>query len=189
MNALWNIHADEIRRRLQSTDEFFKFLDQLLQATSLRARIPSSALKLNSRQEIPDGGVDAVVELAIQNETSGRMNVPTAWQYKASNATNAVKPRKKKKGGAKTGLIDEIQKPYVKVLIKKGYGYRFCICDNLPPQTKEEWEAHLKSETLKINPNAVSPMIVTVDDLSIWANEFPAICVAFFRPHLKFIPM
>lgn len=79
-------------------------------------------------------------------------------------------------------LKQELNKPYSTKLIKKGYGYCFCICDDLTPEKKSEWEKILDDEIVKIDPSAPKSKVVTASDLARWASQYPAIIVKFFQP-------
>jgi hypothetical protein len=66
MQPIWVITSDDVIK-LQGTDRFNDLLDDLLQAQTFFSGVPLAALKLNSRQEIADGGIDAVLEASISS--------------------------------------------------------------------------------------------------------------------------
>jgi hypothetical protein len=82
-------------------------------------------------------------------------------------------------------LKQEISKPHARRLIEQGYGYRFCIADDMPDQKKSQWESWLLAAARQINPQAPAPMALTASDLAVWACRFPVLISEFFRPHLR----
>ncbi|MGK7899768.1 MAG: hypothetical protein AB4372_40660, partial [Xenococcus sp. (in: cyanobacteria)] len=158
----------------------------------------------NLRTNLGDGGVDTEVRQDMLHDNTGWFNVPTCWQYKATTFA----------GTSSSNLRKEINKPYSTELIKKGYGYRFCICDDLTPEKKSEWTKVLDDEIrglskipivwmlllqydcmagiiflhqlsfITINFKAPEPKVITASDLADWASRYPAIVVRFFKPEL-----
>src|SRR5262249_50412993 len=80
-------------------------------------------------------------------------------------------------------LREEIRKPEAAKLVAKGYGYRYCLADDLPPPTKAQWEGWLLEEAQKIAADVRPPKVLTACDLAEWANRLPGIVLPF-RPYL-----
>jgi hypothetical protein len=158
---------------------FADFVDRLIRAEAACGGLAQSEIATQLRVNIPDGGVDTEVKKTIPCHASGWFTVPTCWQFKGGDAKDIDDRPKKKKAN---GLQEEIRKPYVAELIKKGYGYRFCILDDLPSKKVKNWQSQLLSEARAINPHAVEPCVVHGGDLLNWAERFPAV-VALLRNH------
>jgi hypothetical protein len=144
---------------------FTDLIDSLIRATSSRLPIRPINIHTNMRVNIPDAGVDTQVEVD-GHDPEGRLTPPTLWQYKATeykNITEAV-------------IRAEItEHEYVKQLIKKNYGYRLCICDDIPVKSKLEKLATLDSAIREVNRDAPAALIVTASDLVAWANQYPSV--------------
>ncbi len=172
---MWTINSFDIfPLRTPGGDRFTEFVDALIKAEAYIQGIPTSEISTTLRTNIGDKGVDAEVRQPTSNSLTGWMSVPTCWQYKATEYKNI----------SKKNLREEVNKEYAKELIQKDYGYRFCICDDLPPVTKSNWESILDDEIAKINPNAPKSKVITASDLATWASQYPAIVVRFFKPDL-----
>jgi hypothetical protein len=77
----------------------------------------------------------------------------------------------------------EIQKSYATALVQQGYGYRVCVCDEIPAPKKENLENSLNTAARAINPDAEPCFVLTTSDLAAWANRFPGLVAARFdRP-------
>lgn len=172
---MWTINSFNIfTLRTPGGDRFTEFVDALIRAEAYIHGVHTSEISTTLRTNIGDKGVDAEVRQPAANSLTGWMSVPTCWQYKATEYRNI----------SNTNLREEVNKEYVKELIQKNYGYRLCICDDLTPVKKSEWEKILDGEIAKINPNAPKSKVITASDLAIWANQYPAIVVRFFQPAL-----
>ena len=172
---MWTINSFNVfPLRTPGGDHFTEFVDSLIKAEAYIQGIPTSEISTTLRTNIGDKGVDAEVRQSASNSLTGWMSVPTCWQYKATEYRNI----------SKTNLREEINKEYAKKLIEKDYGYRFCICDDLTPAKRSEWEKILDDEIVKINPSAPKSKIVTASDLARWASRYPAIIIRFFKVDL-----
>jgi hypothetical protein len=170
---MWTINSFNIfNLRTPGGDRFTEFVDALIKAEAYIQSITLSEISTNLRTNLGDGGVDTEVRQPAPNSLTGWMSVPTCWQYKATGFA----------GITPSDLKQELNKPYSKQLIEQGYGYRFCICDDLTSEKKRDWERILDDEIAKINPNAPKSKVITASDLAIWANQYPAIVVRFFQP-------
>jgi hypothetical protein len=154
---------------------FTEVMDALIHAHCSSLGIPDAAIRTNLRTNLGDGGVDTEVNVAAKEDETGRMLVPTCWQYKATGYANV----------READLIEEVNRRYARELIARGHGYRFCICDDLPPKTQADWSALLAREVQNINPAAPPPMVLTADDISRWIGRYPAMVVRYFKPHLS----
>jgi hypothetical protein len=184
MKPIWQIDSNDVIG-LQGRDvDFAQFVNDLLAQQVSAGRLPTGVLQLTLKTRAPDGGIDAAVSQAIPSELDpeGFFSVPTCWQYKASTTTN-IKPPSGQTGGQEASLRDEIGKWYARQLIEKGYSYRFCIADDMPPSQKADWEGWLLDEARKYKRDASPPKVVTADDLARWANRLPG-AVLPFRPYL-----
>ncbi len=158
-------------------------MNALLFCQAKEGRLPDSCVQ-RSQKTVRDGGVDAIVDRPIpgEHDPTGRFAVPTCWQFKASPAGN-IKP-KRGKGGQQAALRQEITKPDASRLITLGYGYRFCIADDMSGPTKARWEGWLLEEAKKINPVAPVPLVLTASDLALWAGRFKSLVVDHFCAEL-----
>lgn len=170
---MWTINSRDIfPLRTPGGDRFTEFVNSLIKAEAYIQGIPTSKISTTLRTNIGDKGVDAEIRQSALINLTGWMSVPTCWQYKATEYRNI----------SEKNLREEVNKEYAQELIKKGYGYRFCICDNLTPVKKSEWENILNEEIAQISSNAPQSKIITASDLATWANQYPAITVKFFKP-------
>ena len=170
---MWTINSRSIfPLRTPGGDRFTEFVDSLIKAEAHIQGIPVSEISTTLRTNIGDKGVDAEVRQPASNSLTGWMSVPTCWQYKATEYRNI----------SEKNLFEEVNKEYAKELIQKNYGYRFCICDDLTPVKKGEWEKILDNEIFKINPNAPNSKVITASDIATWSNDYPSIIVKFFQP-------
>ncbi len=187
MSDIWTIEAQDVCR-LQGNDEaFVRLMNDLLAQLAWSAGIPGSQLRLTLKVDAPDGGVDAALDQTIAPalDPAGFADVPTCWQFKALPTRNIkADVPKGEHGGQEVALRQEINKPYARELILKGYGYRFCISDDLPPETKAKWEGWLFDEARKIRPDGPPPRVVTATDVATWGNHFPGATLSIRPPIL-----
>ena len=164
----WELNATQVED-LKGADggRFRDFVNRILFAHVATCGIPSSAISTDSRN-VSDGGVDSEVCQASPNDVRNRLRDKTCWQFKAASHTSI----------SETKLQEEVCKDYSSALIKKGYGYRFCIADPLTPGKKARWEAVLNEKIKQINPAAPSAQVLTSTCLAEWASQFPAIVLS-----------
>jgi hypothetical protein len=163
--------------RLQGGDggPFAKLMNSLLVTESISLGISLADVDTTLRTTIGDGGADAVVRrTAVAADSTGWFGVPSVWQYKGTEYAEI----------SDTALKKEITKHYAADLISKGYGYRFCICDDPPAQTVSDWETLLTAEAKKINPAAPPARVLNTSRIAEWVNKYAAIYVEFFDPML-----
>jgi hypothetical protein len=184
MKPIWQIDSRDVEGLQGRDDDFAQFVNDLLAGQARAGGVPTGALRLNLKTQAPDGGVDAIVTQAIpaDRDPEGYCGVPTCWQYKASPTRN-IKPSKKKKGGHEAALREEIRKPEAAKLVAAGYGYRFCIADDMPPPQLAQWEAWLLDEAQRVVANPSPPQVVTAYRLASWGTRLPGIILPF-RPFL-----
>jgi hypothetical protein len=170
---MWQI-SDRDVRALQGNDEKFTiFVDALLRAEMFLASVPDSNIKTNGRTRIPDGGVDTELAVPIPGSLAARCGVPTCWQYKARPYRNVSAKQRTPSNDSEAGK-----------LIRKGYGYRICVADEMPAPTRTKWEQGISKAISKFNPAELPPMVLTASDLAAWANRYPSIVVQFFKTRL-----
>ena len=152
---------------------FTRFVGDILQPSAHLNGIAASALHFNLRTNKPDGGVDTAVDGAL-NDRDGWSQCPSAWQFKSSEARD-IKPK---------DLEQEVQKDYAAELIRRGYGYRLCICDELPPEQKKAWETALLAGAKSVTTSPVTPLVLATSDLAAWASNLPSVVLGHFQPQL-----
>ena len=187
MRPVWEIDGEDVENLQGDSTGFVRFLNALLGFHADAGRLPDSAVHLNQKDTEGDGGVDAVITLAISSglDPTGRFGVPTCWQFEASPTENIkAKVAKGEEGGQQVALHQEINKPHSRRLVEQGYGYRFCIAADMPDQRKVQWEDWLSAAASEINPDAAPSSVLTASDLAVWANRFKPIVSEFFRPCL-----
>jgi hypothetical protein len=173
---MWKLKPNELLQFKGRGEPFAHFVDQLICAEAAKGGLPQSEVATQLRVTIKDGGVDTQVSQAIPRDLSGWFGVPTCWQFKSLMADEINDKKYKKK---KNSLQAEVNKPYVKRLIERGYAYRFCLLGDLTPLKKQDWEEQLKVQAKRINPDAPDPRVVDGSHLLAWAERFPAIVASF----------
>ncbi|OWK38337.1 hypothetical protein FRUB_07457 [Fimbriiglobus ruber] len=173
MKPVWLLDGDDVIRFQSDSAGFVRFVNNLLAAQARAVSLQDRHLHLNQKDTEADGGVDAVIDCAVPGDPTGRLGVPTCWQFKASPTTN-IKARvpKGEEGGQEVALRQEVNKPYVRRLIEGGHGYRFCIADDLAAEKKGAWEGWLLNAVRAIHPTAPAPQVLTASDLAHWANRY-----------------
>ncbi|MCJ7586341.1 MAG: hypothetical protein MUQ00_00320 [Candidatus Aminicenantes bacterium] len=171
VQGYWSLTAREIEiiGRSPGGDKFVNLLNRLIHAHAFASGITDSNIETNLATTIPDGGVDTKVNIAIPSDSTGWFKEKTIWQFKASEYSSLNK----------TKLTSEINKTFAKRCIQQGYGYRLCICDNLPPSKSTEWVEILNGEAKRINPNAVPVAVISSDNIENWIDKYPAIVIYF----------
>src|SRR5207249_195583 len=114
---------------------------------------------------IRDSGVDTQVD-ASGNDPEGRLTPATIWQYKATEYRNISD------ADIRSEIADHA---YAQGLVRNGYGYRLCICDDIPAETKLQKLAILREAVRLVNDAAPEPIILTATDLGAWANQYPSV--------------
>ena len=168
---------------LSDGERFPHLMDRLIRATAARNGIAQSNMRTQIRTNITDGGIDTAVDFPIPGDSTGWFEVPTAWQYKAKRGVDiddgTTVPAKG--GGSKprktpNELKKEINKPKVVELIKRGYGFRFCVLGDLAPAKVADWESQLERYAYEIHASAAKPRVVQGGSLPSWIEMFPAVC-------------
>ncbi len=137
---MWYINALDVIR-LQGNDEHFtEFVDALIRADMFIASLPDSSIKTNLRARISDGGVDTELTAPIPGGSGGWCQKPTCWQYKARPYANVSAKER----------AEEPRKTYAADLIRRGYAYRLCVADDMPAQTKTDWESEITQTVANI---------------------------------------
>lgn len=183
MRPYWQIDGEDLYPLQGTSPGFVRFLNALLRHQAIFGGVPDAAIHLNQKDNEPDGGVDAAIEQPVppERDPTARFRVPTCWQFKAQ-ATSDIKPKKGPPWTQEAALREEITKPYASALIKRGYGYRFCIADDMPAENKQAWENWLLEAAKEIRPDPAAPMVLTASDLAVWAYPFKAVITGHLRP-------
>ncbi len=186
MRSVWHVDGAEVCSLQGLSADFVRLMNALITAQGRAGGLQDVAIKLNQADTVADGGVDAAVSDSItaSQDPTGWFAVPTCWQFKAQPTSNIKPSSKAPDTKQETALREEINKPYAAELIKKGYGYRFCIADDTPATSKGNWENWLNDEAKKLNPTAEPAFVLTASDLASWVNRHPAI-VRRFKPSLQ----
>ena len=152
-------------------EPFARLINALLHAQAFTSGIPDAQVSTNIKVNLPDGGVDAAVHGAVPTDKTGYFTVPSVWQYKAVASLSDKE------------LREEIGKPYSRELIERGYGYRFCICNDLDDGKKRDWEKLLTAEARSFASAAPDALVLTASGIANWANRFPSLIGNIFgRP-------
>jgi hypothetical protein len=167
---MWNLQPSDLAVLKGEGNRFAIFVQRLIRAEAARGGLPQSEIETQLRSHIADGGVDTRVRAAIPNDGSGWFAVPTVWQFKAVEASSI--------GSSK--LRKELAGAFVRSLIETGYGYRFCLLDDVTPKKTQAWEELLGDEIAKFAPAAPKPRVVHGAHLLSWAERFPAL-IAWLR--------
>ncbi|MGO8671504.1 MAG: hypothetical protein ACLQVD_09105 [Capsulimonadaceae bacterium] len=177
----WNINGLEVKNALRepSGRQFTGFVDAILQAICHCGGVVQSTIHTNQQTNIPDGGVDTQIDVAIPNDSTGWLSEKTIWQYKATDTIGSAAELQEDIVGKENS--NKATK-YAKKCIEDGYAYRYCICANLTPAAVSEKQAELAEIVRSINPDAPAPKIITADDLARIANTLPTIILHYFRP-------
>ena len=183
MKPIWHIDGNDVIRLQGDSPAFVRFMNALLASHAQVGGVPGKDVRLTIKDNAGDGGVDAAIGQAAVpgRDRTGYMNVPTCWQYKAQPTGNI---KADGPGGQEAALRSEVGKPHARALIEDGYGYRFCIADDPPDQTKSKWEKWLNEEVKTFNPDAPPVRVITASQLASWVNEYPAIVAGQFRTQL-----
>lgn len=175
---MWKLTpADLLQLKGGGGERFGHFVDRLIRGEAAKAGPSQAEIKTQLRMNIRDGGIDTQVDKAIAGTKIGWFEHATCWQYKAVESA-AIDDKRKEQ--AHNDLQKEINKPYARQLIERGYAYRFCLLGDLPPSKRADWEGQLLAEAQRINPSAAEPRVVDGGDLLAWAELFPAV-VAWLR--------
>jgi hypothetical protein len=150
-------------------EPFVDLVNRLLRAEATMAGKPASAVISMSVNE-RDGGVDARLDLS-RPSPFGWFPTPTCWQIKSG----PLPPRK---------AVAEINKPYVRELLTRGYTYRLAVRDDLTARKRENLENALSIAARKIAPQTKAPCVLDANDLATWCSRYPALVIAIFKPHL-----
>ncbi len=148
-----------------------RFVNALLFAELAGRGLPATALKTTERTDVPDGGVDAELGVAVAGSPTDWLRAPTLWQFRAQRHSRVRLP----------ALRGEFRKPEVRKRIARGFAYRFCIADEVPPKKQAEWEAALQEEVKRIAPDAPAPRVITAEHLAEWSARFPSVVLHHFR--------
>jgi hypothetical protein len=152
---------------------FTRFVNELLQSQCFAYGIPQAAIATTLRVNVGDGGVDTRIDQGAAGDRTGYLDRPSAWQFKAEPVTRVTEG----------SIVEEIRKHYASELVRTGYGYRVCICDELTAEKKEQLNIALNAAAQSIQPGTAPCHVLSASDLAEWANQFPGIVgTVFDRP-------
>ena len=144
---------------------FTGFVNALLQAQRFVHGIPQTAIATTLRVNVRDGGVDTRIDQGAPHDRTGYLGGPTAWQFKAESVERVTDG----------SITKEIQKDYAAELVRSGYGYRVCVCDEITAEKKEQLNTALNAAAQAIRPGAAQCHVLSASDLAEWANRFPGL--------------
>jgi hypothetical protein len=158
---------------------FTDHLDRLIRSSASVVGIVAASVSDNPRTNLADGGADTEVSArATLPDRWGYFGAESVWQYKAVEV-----------GSLTDKLIaEEITAPskqYVRDLLVRGYGYRFCICHDGTAERKAEIKVVLAAEIRRVNPNAPEPLVLFAKDVAEWTNAFPALAAELLHSELS----
>jgi hypothetical protein len=168
-----HITGEYFRFFLDGTGKAFTvFMDSLLRATSAKSSIPPSDVHTNLRTNLADGGVDTQIDSG--NNSVGYLTGPTIWQFKARKFCDITSAaiREEIHGESKQDARD---------LIRKGYAYRLCICEDAPPPDKKALQDELDRCVKEINSSSPPALILLSSDLADWVNQYPTIVARYLQ--------
>jgi hypothetical protein len=152
---------------------FTRFVNALLQAQCFAYGIPQAAIATTLRVNVGDGGVDTRIDQGAAGDRTGYLGGPSAWQFKAESVAQVT-------AGS---ITEEIRKHYAAELVRRGYGYRVCVCDEMTAEKKEQLNNALNAAAQAIQPGAAQCHVLSASDLAEWANRFPGVVgTVFDRP-------
>lgn len=174
MSKPWEVLPNDISAFQSQDARFVKLMNRLLCWAAEECNRPDSDLNLTLKTEAPDGGVDALAKFSSDNTRGGLgyFSVPTVWQFKASPSRN-IQPPSGVTGGRSAALRLEVNKSKANELINQGYGYRYCIADDLA--NLDEWENDLLVAIREINPAAPPPIVLSSERIARWISRLPAV--------------
>ena len=146
-------------------EPFTGFVNALLRLQCFVYGIPDAAIATTLRVNVGDGGVDTRIDEGSTNDATGRLRCPSAWQFKAESIDRVTE----------AAVVREIEKDYATDLVRRGYGYRICVCDEMTADRKEPLERALNEAARVIDANAQPCFVLSASDLAEWANRFPGL--------------
>jgi hypothetical protein len=152
---------------------FTGFVDAIVRTQCFVYGVPDSAVATTLRVNVGDGGVDTTIDEGAIQDVTGRLRCPSAWQYKAESVDRVTE----------ASVAKEVQKHYAAELIRRGYGYRICVCDEMTAERKDLLEKALNAAAQGIQANSQRCYVLSASDLADWANRFPGLVASQFdRP-------
>jgi hypothetical protein len=153
-----------IRFRQPGGATWVGFVNNLLWAACWQMGILESEVHTCLRTEIPDGGIDTRVTQGSTSDTTGYLQTPTVWQFKASDEATL----------SENSITNEVNKPFAKERIEAGDAYRLCICAHVPEDRRAKIEGYLETAVKAISPTAPSPKLVSAGNVAQMASHFPS---------------
>lgn len=121
--SMIRVRPEDIYALWNSTGRpFTDHLDRLIRSSASVVGIVAATVSDNPRTNVADGGADTEVSApATLPDRWGYFGMQSVWQYKAIEVSSLTDKQ----------IAEEITAPskqYVRDLLIRGYGYRFCIC-------------------------------------------------------------
>jgi len=169
VNVLTVSERDVLHLGGRGGEPFVDLVNRLLRAEATMAGKPASAVVSMSVDE-RDGGVDARLDIS-RSSPFDWFPTRTCWQIKSG----PLPPKK---------AVSEINKPYVRELLKQDYTYRLAVRAGLTPIKRSNLEKALLRAARKIARQTLPPRVLDAGDLATWCSGYPALVVAIFKQHL-----
>jgi len=167
------ITTDQFRLFPDGTGKpFTAFMESVLRAAAAKVGIPPAHVNTNLRTNLADGGVDTQFDSG--NGANMYLATPTLWQFKA-------RPFKDFTDSVVREEIQGASKEYARELIRKGYAYRLCICEDSDARDKKELQDLLHSYVTVVNPQALPSLVLLPSDIAEWANQYPSVVARHLR--------
>lgn len=167
------ITADQFRIFLDGTGKpFTAFMDSILRAAAAKLGIAPTEVHTNLRVNLGDGGVDTQIDRG--NGADVYLGSATLWQFKA-------RPFKNFTDGVVREEIQGDSKEYARDLIRRGYAYHLCICEDSDARDKKELQELVHGYVTAVNPAALPSLILLPSDIAAWANQYPAVVARHLR--------
>lgn len=133
----FEVTADEIG--LLDGTQLPRLVNRLLEIESTRAGLPQTVLEICDNANIPDGGVDAILDAGNLPANRFLPDGRSVWQYKAGN-----------EGWKK--LLQEIEKPSVKEALKAGGTYVLVVGRSVTRKQRDRQEPKFTEALAKVAP-------------------------------------
>ncbi len=148
-------------------ERFTELTDALVRTAVSSAGQPISEVRTNLRTNLPDGGVDTEVLVAMPEDSIGWLREKTVWQYKSTSSKPIFK--------------NELAKAFVKKRITEGFAYRLAVCASMSAEKKEQWEGELNTLVQRIHSGAPPARVISADDVAAWMELYPSLVLRFLE--------
>lgn len=191
MNTPFELNNRELE--LLDAQKAVELMHNLLCCEAIRQDVPLSKIHITKKIAVPDGGIDAEVEIGLPKKEDFIKKGLTAYQIKTGTS---FKPQtksliKKELFGTKSVKKDNLGKAVKNCLDRKGTYILVCFsCDPTPEQIRES-KTHIKYYLKQCNYKNVKVEVWGQTHLSSFINKFyPSIAlkyqgflISYFRSH------